>query len=265
VDASLHPLRGRAAALRGCPTAAAGTKRFARENPALFAASGFAVHPYASAEVAAPNLVLPGEPDFVYLATLSRLEHFLDTVTALYGQTKRFPLYSTEYGYITNPPFAHALAPDLAAGYLNWAEYLTWRNRRLRSWDQYLLVDPPSGGPSNFDTGLEYANGSPKPLFAAYRLPIFLPVTHQRGGHGLEVWGCLRPAHYLHRPQTVRIELQAGAHGAFRKVADFAVTDPHGYFDTVVRFPSGGRARLTWSYPDGETIHSRVVKLTVGG
>jgi hypothetical protein len=264
VNGALHPLQGRAAALRGCPTTAAGSKRFAGEHPALFSASGFAVHPYPSGR-AAPNLVLPDESDFVYLATLGRLEGFLDKVTPLYGAGRQFPLYSTEYGYITNPPYPPGAPVNVAAGYLNWAEYLTWRDRRLRSWDQYLLVDPPSGGPSNFDTGLEYNNGAPKPLFAAYRLPIFLPVTRERRGHGLEVWGCLRPAHYLHRPQTVRIELQAGGRGAFKQVAGFPVTDPNGYFDTVVRFPSGGRVRLAWSYPGGEKIHSRLVTVTAGG
>jgi hypothetical protein len=153
---------------------------------------------------------------------------------------------------------------DRAAGYLNWAEYLSWRNPRLRSWDQYLLVDPPPTGAGNFDSGLEYANGAPKPLFGAYRLPLFLPVTHEAKGRALEVWGCLRPAHYLPRPQTVRIELQARGHGAFKSVAEFPVRNPDGYFDTAVKFPSGGRVRLAWAYPGGMTIHSRLVAITTG-
>ena len=38
-----------------------------------------------------------------------------------------------------------AVSPALAASYLNWAEYLTWRDPRIRSYDQYLLIDPPRG------------------------------------------------------------------------------------------------------------------------
>ncbi len=45
------PARGTAAAQRGCPTTAAASRSFARENPALFQASGFAMHPYANAGV----------------------------------------------------------------------------------------------------------------------------------------------------------------------------------------------------------------------
>ena len=46
VDSSYKQLRGTAAPLRGCPTTAAGSARFAAQNPALFQASGFSDHPY---------------------------------------------------------------------------------------------------------------------------------------------------------------------------------------------------------------------------
>ncbi len=44
VDAAYKPLTGEQAALRGCPTTAAASARFAAQNPALFHASGIAVH-----------------------------------------------------------------------------------------------------------------------------------------------------------------------------------------------------------------------------
>lgn len=264
VDASLHPLRGSAAAQRGCPTTAAGSSQFAAENPALFQASGFAVHPYPSVATP-PNVVLPDGPDFVYLATLPRLERFLDSVTRLYGHARQLVLYSTEYGYFTNPPLSGAASPQLAASYLNWAEYLTWRTPRLRSFDQYLLVDPQPGGPSNFVTGLEFFGGAPKPSYAAFRLPIYLPATRQRSGQSLEVWGCVRPAHYIRHPRAVRIELQAEGRGAFKTVASIPLTDHDGYFDTSVKFPASGRVRLAWSYPGGQTIQSRLVAIRTSG
>jgi hypothetical protein len=261
VDSSLRPLTGAAAAADDCPTNSAA---FAGQHPALFRASGFAVHPYPDGAVA-PNVVVSvasdaGAPEYLYLATLSRLEHFLDTVTREYGVANPFPIYSTEYGYRTNPPSQGVLRLSLAPAYENWAEYLAWRNPRLRSWDHYLLVDPPANGPSKFVTGLEFAGGAAKPTLAAFRIPIFLPVTSQRG-RGLEVWGCARPANYASRPQHVEIQLQPGGHGQFSTVRSVAL-GPSCYFDTRVQFHSGGKVRLAWSYPHGPTVYSRLVAIT---
>lgn len=263
VDASLRPLRGAAAAARDCPTTAAGSRSFAADHPALFQASGFAMHPYPSGAVA-PGAVLPvDDPDFVYLATISRLTRFLDQVTSLYGAPRRYPIYSTEYGYKTNPPFDGGASADLAAVYLNQAEYMSWRDPRLRSWDQYLLADPGPGSHSEFVTGLEYANGQPKPSYYAYRLPIYLPSTAQRGNAGLEVWGCVRPAYYERFPQSVEIELQPAGHGAFKTVRSATVSGPSCYFDLTVHFRSAGNVRLAWTYSGGPVIYSRLVAITV--
>ena len=266
VGPSLAPLRNTAAAVRGCPTTAAASRSFARQHPALFDASGFAIHPYPSGGVP-PNIVLPvDDPDFVYLATLSRLTGFLDKVTARYGAGKHYPIYSTEYGYLTNPPFEGGAPVQLVPGYLNRAEYLSWRNPRLRSWDQYLLVDPPpySVSHSNFDSGLETSDGKPKPSLAAYRMPIYLPSRAEPAGGDLQVWGCVRPSYYVERPQSAEIQLQAGSRGAFRPVKSVVLSGSDCYFDVKVRFSSGGSVRVAWSYPRGPTIYSRLVVIAVG-
>jgi hypothetical protein len=267
VDSSWRPLQGSAAAARGCPATTAGSKQFASAHPGLFQASGYAVHPYPQGSLA-PNVVLPNGPDYANLVALPKLEQLLDSVTSTYGAGKQFPLYSTEYGYFTNPPLQGSPAPAVAAAYLNWAEYISWLNPRIRSWDQYLLVDPPSGGPSSFVTGLEFANGVQKPSYAAYRMPIYLPLSKATAGQGLEVWGCVRPAHYVqlatHAAQRVQIELQPSTGGAFKVLKTVEITDPNGYFDTKLQFPSSGIVRLAWSYPQGPTIYSRPVPITVG-
>jgi hypothetical protein len=262
VDASLQPLQGSAAAAQGCPTTAAASKSFASQHPALFQATGFAAHPYPTA--VAPNVVLPDGPEFVYLATLPRLEHVLDTVMGSYGAAKQLPLYNTEYGYKTNPPFSAGVPANLAAEYLNQAEYMTWRMPRIRSWDQYLLVDPPPGAPSQFVTGLEFYTGMHKPSYDAFRLPIWLPVTSLRSGQTLEVWGCVRPVHYISAPAPARIQLQPEGRKGFQTVASAALRDPSGYLDTRVRFSSAGVVRLAWSYPHGPTVYSREVQITSG-
>ncbi len=262
VDPSLHPLRGAAATERGCPATATGSSSFAAENPALFQASGFAVHPYPQGALD-PDVITPGEPDYADLATLPRLLRLLDAVQQVYGSSKRFDLYSTEFGYKTNPPFIAGVPIAQAPLYLNWAEYLSWLDPRIRSYDQYELTDPPATH-SQFDTGLEFAGGAPKPTLAAFRLPIFLPVTRAPNGAALLVWGCVRPARYARQPQPVRIELQPHGSGAFKVIDTLSINDRDGYFDARVRFPSSGAVRLAWVYPDGTTIHSREVAIEIG-
>ena len=274
VGATDQALQGAPAAARGCPASSAQSKRFAADHPGLFQASGFAMHPYPPEAGGGlpPNVPVPGSApgssEFVNMATLGRLEHLLDSVTGAYGSGKRFPIYITEYGYFTNPPYQYGTPLPTAAAYLNQAEYMSWLDQRVSSFDQYLLIDPPSTSGSSFMTGLEFANGTRKPSYAAYRMPIFLPVTRARRGQALDVWGCVRPAHYAEastgRPQDVLIELQPGAGASFRTVGSATISNVHGYFDVRVRFPSSGTVRLAWSYPHGPTIYSRSVAISVG-
>jgi hypothetical protein len=264
VGSNFKPLQGQQASMRGCPTTASASKQFVSQNPGLFQASGFSDHPYPQGKVP-PNVATTAEPDYADLPALPKLEQTLDTIQKTYGSSKRFAIYSTEFGLQTNPPekIARAVNSALAADYLNWSEYITWRNPRVFSYDQYLLTDPPAG---NFATGLEYENGTPKPqLFDAYRLPLFLPVTKATKGKALEVWGDVRPAHTVAggTSQPVQIQFQAGSHGAFKTLKSFPASSKHGYFDLKMSFPSSGTVRLTWAYPHGPTIHSRPVTVTV--
>ena len=263
VDASYRPLRGAAASERGCPTTPAGSAAFVAAHPGLFHASGFADHPYPQG--LPPNTATPGEPDYAELADIPRLERALDTLQRVYGSHTRFPIWSTEYGYQTTPPDTEpgTVSPTVAAYYLNWSEYLTWLNPRLRSYDQYLLNDAASGV---FAAGLESATGVPKPGFYAYRMPIFLPATKTKAGHPLEVWGCVRPVDHTHghRPQRVRIQFRASSGASFKTVSTVPITDRHGYFDVLQQFSGSGTVRLAWSYPHGPEIFSRPVDVTLG-
>jgi hypothetical protein len=173
----------------------------------------------------------------------------------------RLPIYSTEFGYRTDPPTALGVPLRTAALYLNQSEYLSWRDPRVHSYDQYLLSDPIAGAKTDFDTGLEFGNGQPKPyVYDAYRMPLYLPVTHGHRGSRLEIWGCVRPApavaaHTGH-PQHVRIQFKAAGTTGYRTLRTLRLTDPHGYFDVLVHFPGSGRVRLQWS-GSGRPLDSR--------
>ena len=192
----------------------------------------------------------PNEPDYADLPKLPSLEATLDGAIAAYGLNIKFPLYDTEFGYQTNPPetIARAINPTLAAYYMNWAEYITWSDPRVVSWDQYLLTDPPPR-PSNFDTGLEFANGTPKdPMYDAFRIPLYLPHARGKQGQSLEVWGCVRPAHFAmlksKAPQVASIQFKRASGGAFKTVQRVTITDADGYFTASVKFPSSGSVRI---------------------
>jgi hypothetical protein len=272
VDARYQPLRGTAARLRGCPSTTAGSKRFRKDHPAMFAASGFSDHPYM--RWYSPNREWSPDPyyhtstaDYSSLGDIGQLERSLDRLQRVYGSHRQFPIWDTEFGYITDPPHRHNdypwVSPSTAAYYLNWAEYIHWRDPRIRSYDQYLLQDPLPALKSNdyggFASGLVTYGGQKKADYAAYRLPLYLPTTSTRRGRSLEVWGCIRPARAALREglggQTADIQVGPGANpsnAAFKTVATTTVRSATNcYFDTHVKFPGAGTetVRLVWHYP----------------
>ena len=287
VGSTYRELRGAAAAARRCPTTASASQGFRAANPALFEASGFAAHLYTTGQDTAPNVPTPSnEPDYAGLADLPKLEGALDRLTAIYGSSRRFPIYNTEFGFQTEPPVSNCgcvfLSPAKAAAYLNWAEYLEWRNPRMRSDAQYLLYDAPSGVParpaeSSFSSGLLFLSGAPKPSYAAFRLPVYLPVSSTGRGRSLEVWGDVRPAASAERDSgsvpPVAIQFKPASGGAWRTVRTVTITGPAGDFEVPVSFPGSGSVRLQWTYPakfaflpsgTSRTVWSRVQAITVG-
>ena len=167
VDSNYHQLRGSAAKAQGCPTTAAGSRSFRKQNPALFSASAFAAHPYE--EASAPNkptylcgtklCVGRSDPDFADFPELPRLERTLDRLNGIYGSHTHFPVWSTEFGFRTRPPDPHeGVSPSTAAVYMNQAEYLSYKQSRVFSYSQYALQD--QAPPAYFDTGLLNPNGS---------------------------------------------------------------------------------------------------------
>jgi hypothetical protein len=287
VDSHYRPLRGFFARAEGCPTSAAGTRSFRSANPLLFNAYGFSDHPYM--RWYPPN----SEQYFTCktglctsLADYGNLTSALDHSLRAYGSKKKYSIYSTEFGYQTSPPkpyynkkdHAYEVPVATAAMYLNWAEYLSYKNPRVGSYDQYLLADPPSTRADNFDpyaSGIEFANGSPKPGFYAFLMPLYLPKTSASHGSSLEVWGGVRPAPFASLdtgggPQTVAIQFAPKGSSTFTTLSTVTITNREGYFDTHVAFPSSGTVRLQYTYPatdmllaPGTTTYSRNVSITI--
>jgi hypothetical protein len=284
VDSGYRELRGAAARAVGCPSTAAGSRRFRQSNPGLFRAAGLADHPYPDNQP--PTIETSSDPDIAPFPRLANLEQAIDRVQHVYGSQRRLPIYSTEYGYITHPPNrGKFVSPATAAYYLNWAEYLSWRQPRVVSTMQYLLADPSFGGAfagdGGFASGLEFSNGHAKPGYGAYRLPLYLPLTTARPGRSLEVWGCVRPSRYAildsGQPQTAQIQFAPSPSARFTAVKTITMGDPDNcYFDVRIRFRASGLVRLAYTYPTpplvssatdsplaGTTVTSRTVRVTI--
>ena len=271
VDSHFNQLRGSVAKAIGCPTNTAGSRKFRSQNPGLFNVSGLSVHPYGQAQSPVSNS--GNKPDFGLFQDIPQVEATIDHLNRVYGSGKRFPIYNTEYGYITNPPHAGYVSPATAAYYINWAEYLSWRQSRVGSYMQYLLADPPPAAkPYNgFASGLEFSNGARKPSYDAFRLPVYMPHTSFSHDSNEEIWGAARPAPFMKKDgsgtPTVAIQLNR------QTIKTLNVTGSGGYFDIRMKFPRSGTVRLAYTYPTtnpflptsdlGTTVFSRSIKISV--
>jgi hypothetical protein len=289
VDSHYRPLRGTAATQESCPTSSA---RFKAQNPALFGASGVSVHPYSRWNPPTQEgwrycNIRPNIGNCTDLGQLSNLTYALDRLQRVYGSSKKFPVYSTEYGYQTSPPKlsydpkakGYNVNQATAAEYINEAEYISYKNPRVMSYDQYLLEDPAKPSPSNdygsYASGLETWDGHLKPGYYAYRLPLWLPKTTASSGQSLEVWGGARPAPFASldtggAPQTVDIQFEPSGSSTFTTLDPVTISNTSGYFDTQVTFPSSGTVRLAYTYPltdmllaPGYTVFGRDQTVTV--
>jgi hypothetical protein len=289
LDSHFHQLRGASASQQGCPTNGSGSGRFRSRNPALFGVSGVSVHPYS--RWYPPNTEVFRTCNTGLCASLGDINNLVSAVRNAqhaYGSSRTIPIYSTEYGYQTSPPKlsfdrkygAHNVSQSTAAAYINWAEYISYRNPQIASYDQYLLRDPERPTLVNdyggYASGLEMWTGQLKPTYAAYRLPLYLPqTTASSANQSLEVWGCARPAYFAARdsggtPQTVNVQFAPQGSSTFTDVQTVMITNPEGYFDVHMPFTGSGTVRLSYEYPTsdlmlapGTTIYSRSVAVTV--
>jgi hypothetical protein len=267
VNRHYKPLRGAAAAALGCHKDG-DRATFVKDDPLLFSATGFAHHPYYFFHT--PAYRTP-DPNFAPLANIGRLGRALDRIFATYHVKRKIPFYFTEYGYESNPPDPHRpVTLDQQATYLNEADYMSWRNSRVRSVAQFLLYDSPPNPlykPSDpaywqtFQTGLLFANGKRKPAYDAYRMPIWIPHPRFRRGAKTFIWGDLRGAPHTSR-QTAVIQWRPRHGGDWSTIASIAVTNPDGYFTARARIPGTGLVRSEWLPPGGGHEASRSVTVT---
>ena len=145
---------------------------------------GFAHHPYSLLN--RPDFRDPGHPDSARIGALDRLSTLLSNLVRMGRVNRRIAnLYLTEFGYETNPPDPQkpfGLAQQ--ARFINWAEYLAWKNPRVRTWPQFLLrdlgvvnADKVARGArphTDWQSGLLFRDGTPKPAATSFKLALFV-------------------------------------------------------------------------------------------
>lgn len=219
--------------------------------------AGYAHHAYTNA--AGPSY-RPPEADDVTIGVISRLSRALDRAAAAHAIPAHVPIYLTEFGVQSFPNRQLGVSVARQAEFDAIAERMAYTNGRVAAFSQYLLRDDPLGGPPGssvhggtvgFQTGLEYVNGKPKPLYAAWPLPL----TVSRHGHSHVLWGLVRPAS---GSTQLTVLVRAGRSKRYRTLKTVR-TDSNGYWS--LRSSVAGTAwRVRWVSPAGVVYEGPPIK-----
>jgi len=217
-------------------------------------ASGYAHHAYT--KPAGPTYRPPNRDD-VTIGVLSRLTHALDLAARAHALRSGLGLYLTEFGIQSKPNRFLGVPVAQQAEFDAISERIAYANPRVKAFSQFLLRDDPVGGRpgagvrgrgpgTGFQTGLEYRNGRPKPLFSAFRIP--LTVNRLRGGFAL--WGLVRPTRGVTR---VDVLVQDTGSRRARVLRRAVATDRLGYWRLRVSDAHARTWRVRWKSPGGAT------------
>jgi len=209
----------------------------------MLSPSGWAIHPYPNQ---AGPLYVPRNPESITIGALRRITGALDRAGYAHALPGSLQVYITEFGIMSKPNRYQGVPVAQQAEYDAIAERIAYSNPRVASFAQYLLKDdpmPPRGSRRvAFQTGLEYASGSPKPLLAGFPVPL----TVTRLGRAYALWGYVRPARGA---TTVTLEGERrGSHNF--SVLSLVTTDRRGYW--TLRDPTTEASwRVRWVSPGG--------------
>ncbi|HUH81192.1 MAG TPA: hypothetical protein VLZ06_07685 [Solirubrobacteraceae bacterium] len=210
--------------------------------------TGYAHHAYTVA--VPPTYKTPGA-DNVTVGVLSRLSGALNKAAHVHALPAGLPIYLTEFGVQSFPNKQLGVPVSVQAEYDAMAERIAYNNGRVAAFSQYLLEDDPvggtpgasvNGGTVGFQTGLEYANGKPKPLYYAWPVPLAVSKRH----HGYSLWGLVRPAG---KATTVTVLVRKKGSSGYRTLRTVH-TNAAGYW-TLSSSTAGVLWRVRWVSPEG--------------
>jgi len=246
LDRRLRPLRGARAHRAGCD--------FARRG--ALAVGAYAHHPYS---IVSPPATGRRNPDEISLADLRRLYRILDAAARAGHLPPGLPVWITEYGWQTWPDPFRGVDPLDAARWWSQAERQTRADPRVAALTQFLLLDDEpdrarrAGGKlfwRTWQSGLRYPDGTPKPAYDAFRLPLVMPARTPLG-RPFTLWGLVRPAAGRDGglPTTVRLQFRPPWSATWEEAGEVRVSVPSGVFTARPISPGPGTWRYLWTEP----------------
>ena len=197
--------------------------------------SGYAHHPYPRGG-SRPPAEPPSARGEITMSSPRRLTRILDAAARAGRVPRRLPVHYTEFGFQTNPPDRlFGVRRRLQAAYLNQADWMAYRDPRVRAVAQYKLVD--EAALSSFQSGLRYLDGRREAVLR--RLP-----AADLGVRPAGLYGQVRPARNAAPARSCAMQRRRGrvAGGPCRPVT---VRSRRGHF--VTRVPRRrGPWRLAW-------------------
>jgi len=170
-----------------------------------------------------------GHCETISMATLGRL---VTEVSRAFGGAR---IWLTEYGYQTNPPDRLlGVSPALQARYIGEGAYQSYRSPRVDLLIQFLYRDEPQI--ARFQSGLVRLNGTRKPAFAAFQLPL---AEVSRRGDRTTLWGQIRAPGDV---GTYRVQRFTG--GSWRDAGPARPARRGGFFLFTATLPRGTRVRV---------------------
>ncbi len=215
--------------------------------------TGISHHPYTRGGSRPPTT--KGSSNEITISSISRLKTILKQGASHSRIPRGLDIFYTEYGFQTDPPDSLTGVPLVKqAAYINQSDWIVYRDKQVRSVAQYELRD--EAALSAFQTGLRFVDGTEKPSFDAYRLPIWV----SKGGAGVKVWGQVRPAA---DGALEDVEVQGSTDGSsFETQTTLQTTNTKGFVETSINPGAIKYWRLRWTPKDGgSAVTSRVAEV----
>jgi hypothetical protein len=196
-------------------------------NCAPINADGWDHHPYNPKD---PPFDRTPFHNILAMGNIGRLTSALAKARRAGATTKRLPVYVMEYGTESKPdPIGVSLKRQAEFNAI--AEYMAWRNPRIKAFNQYLMRDDTSGTFA-FQTGLRKGGGGKKTAYDAFRMPLVAKRIGRRAKQRVLLWGLVRLANLDPGPYRVTIKVRGG--GTLR-----TRTNRAGYYTLTVPFRRG--------------------------
>lgn len=205
-------------------------------------AKGFAYHPYTWA--GGPLLAMTKKvTDAAFIQSLNRIHVLMDQAVKQRRLSQRkIKVYSSEFGFQSNPPDRIYTPIKKIPLFLNASEYISYIDPRVATYSQYLIVDDTDLG--GFQSGLRFADGDKKTaVYAAYQTPIV--AIKGKSPRQVTIWGSVR----TDKTGVVNVEIQTKSGGSWKTVTEVPVRASRPYLNRKLNITgaAGKTFRLKWS------------------